>query len=158
MATAASPRHFPRILFSARLPILRTPTRPFLSNHNLIVPRNNNNITASPRTTTRRTMATSTGRKYEWLVVVPDFPGTLAKRLEVRPTHFAGLKPRLDSGQFQMGGSILDEVPQDDEPTSLKMNGSSLVVVAESKAEILDILRDDIYAKSGVWDVDNGKK
>lgn len=24
-------------------------------------------------------------RKYEWLVVVPDLPGVLEKRLEVRP-------------------------------------------------------------------------
>lgn len=24
-------------------------------------------------------------RKYEWLVVVPDFPGVLQKRLDVRP-------------------------------------------------------------------------
>jgi hypothetical protein len=29
--------------------------------------------------------STSAGRKYEWLVVVPDFPGALEKRLEVRP-------------------------------------------------------------------------
>lgn len=29
-------------------------------------------------------MASET-RKYEWLVVVPDKPGMMAKRLEVRP-------------------------------------------------------------------------
>lgn len=32
-----------------------------------------------------RTMATSAPRKFEWLVVVPDKPNMLAKRLEVRP-------------------------------------------------------------------------
>ena len=35
------------------------------------------------------------------------------------------------------------------------MNGSTMVIVAESKDEILSLLREDIYAKSGVWDVDN---
>lgn len=32
-----------------------------------------------------RTMASSAARKYEFLVVIPDFPGVREKRLEVRP-------------------------------------------------------------------------
>lgn len=102
-------------------------------------------------------MATSTGRKFEWLVVVPDFPGVLAKRMEVRPQHFAELKANVDSGKYQMGGAVLEEVPVDDQPSSMKMNGSTIVVVAESKEEILSILRDDVYAKSGVWDVEKAQ-
>jgi len=43
----------------------------------------------------------------------------------------------------------------DDEPSSLKMSGSTIVIVAESKEEVLATLRDDVYAKNGVWDVDN---
>ncbi|KAK3327118.1 hypothetical protein B0T19DRAFT_420827 [Cercophora scortea] len=105
----------------------------------------------------RRNMSSSAApvRKYEWLVVIPDFPGALAKRIEARPLHFAGLKPAMESGLYKMGGAVLDEVPADDEPTSLKMSGSTVIIVAESKEEILKVLRDDIYAKSGVWDVDN---
>lgn len=34
------------------------------------------------------------------------------------------------------------------------MSGSTLVIVASSKEEILQTLREDVYAKSGVWDVD----
>jgi hypothetical protein len=35
----------------------------------------------------RRNMATAemTPRKYEWLVVIPDFPGMLERRREIRP-------------------------------------------------------------------------
>jgi uncharacterized protein YciI len=94
-------------------------------------------------------------RKYEFLVVIPDFPGVQQKRLEVRPQHFAGLKPRAESGQWKMGGAILSEVPPDDEPTSLKFAGSMLVAEATSKEEVLDILKKDIYTESGVWDVEN---
>lgn len=36
-------------------------------------------------TRTMASSASSSPRTYEWLVVVPDKPGTLAKRLEVRP-------------------------------------------------------------------------
>lgn len=35
------------------------------------------------------------------------------------------------------------------------MAGSTLIIVAESKEEILGKLREDVYAKQGVWDVDN---
>jgi len=34
------------------------------------------------------------------------------------------------------------------------MSGSTLVIVASSKEEVLQTLREDVYAKSGVWDVD----
>lgn len=30
-------------------------------------------------------MSAAAPRKFEWLVIVPDVPGTLAKRMEVRP-------------------------------------------------------------------------
>lgn len=45
-------------------------------------------------------------RKYEWLVVIPDKPGMLAKRLEVRPQHFEGLTAAKESGLFKMGGML----------------------------------------------------
>ena len=32
-----------------------------------------------------RTMASSAPRKFEFLVVVPDFPGVLDKRIAIRP-------------------------------------------------------------------------
>ncbi|EGY13550.1 Protein YciI like protein [Verticillium longisporum] len=93
-------------------------------------------------------------RKYEWLVVVPDKPDTLAKRLEVRPTHFKNLQDKLDAGIFKMGGALLDEVPADDEPSSLKFNGSTLVCLAESREEVMGWLEKDVYAEAGVWDLE----
>ena len=52
-------------------------------------------------------------------------------------------------------GAILNSVPKDDDPASLDMAGSTVVIVAESKEEIVDVLKKDIYATSGVWDVDS---
>jgi uncharacterized protein len=54
-----------------------------------------------------------------------------------------------------MGGAVLEEVPKDDEASSLKFAGSTLVCVGETKQEIIDILKKDIYAESGVWDIEN---
>ncbi|KAI0005629.1 hypothetical protein F4779DRAFT_630103 [Xylariaceae sp. FL0662B] len=95
--------------------------------------------------------------KYEWLVVVPDKPGTAQKRLEVRPKHFEGLKPLLESGLLKTGGAVLNDKPETEDPSEFDWYGSTLVLVAESKEEVKEILAKDIYSISGVWDVDNAK-
>lgn len=69
--------------------------------------------------------------------------------------HFAGLKPAMDSGLYQMGGAVLNEVPQGDDPSKFSFAGSTIVIVAESRDEIKEILKKDVYATSGVWDVEN---
>ncbi|KAJ2903245.1 hypothetical protein MKZ38_010197 [Zalerion maritima] len=96
----------------------------------------------------------STPKKFEWLVVIPDTPGALAKRLEVRPTHFANLGPHIESGALPMGGAILSDIPKDDDPKSLDFVGSTIVYVASSREEVLEFLKNDIYGKTGVWDIE----
>lgn len=51
-------------------------------------------------------------------------------------------------------GAILNSVPKDDEPSSLDFAGSTLIMVAETKEEVIKALNDDIYATEGVWDVE----
>ncbi|CAM1500548.1 Fc.00g097100.m01.CDS01 [Cosmosporella sp. VM-42] len=91
--------------------------------------------------------------KYEFLVVVPDKPDVLAKRLEVRGQHFANMQPFLKDGSWKMGGAILHAVPKDDSPESLDFAGSTLVCVADSVEAVREQLSKDIYATSGVWDM-----
>ncbi|KAI1380853.1 hypothetical protein F4677DRAFT_201204 [Hypoxylon crocopeplum] len=93
--------------------------------------------------------------KHEWLVVVPDKPGTKEKRLEVRAQHFAGLKPYIESQQFKAGGAVLNDKPEGDNPAEFDWYGSTIIVVAESKEEVKAILEKDIYTASGVWDTEN---
>lgn len=72
-------------------------------------------LAAATTTTTRnaqihqhRMASTATEvRKFEWLVVIPDKPGMMAKRLEVRPQHFEGLTKAKESGLFKMGGEFV---------------------------------------------------
>jgi hypothetical protein len=47
---------------------------------------------------------------------------------------------------------LLEEVPKEGE--QMKMLGSAMVASASSKEELLEILKNDIYAKSEVWDLD----
>ncbi|KXJ90811.1 hypothetical protein Micbo1qcDRAFT_67229 [Microdochium bolleyi] len=110
----------------------------------------------------RRTMASSNvptpaPGKFEWLVVVPDKPGMKAKRLEVRPQHFAGLAKHLEAGAMKTGGAYFHTKPDNDDPTTWDFAGSTIVIEAASKEEIVEMLNADIYASSGVWDVENAQ-
>ncbi|AEO63604.1 2dfd283c-f207-4328-bbd7-303f58aaccb9 [Thermothielavioides terrestris] len=96
-------------------------------------------------------------KKFEWLVVIPDFPGAQQKRLDVRPEHFANLRPFRESGVYQMGGAILNEVPTSADPSTFSFAGSTIVMLASSREEIKEVLRQDVYGKSGVWDVENAQ-
>lgn len=104
-----------------------------------------------------RMMSSDTAiRKFEWLVVVPDYPGVQDKRMEIRPIHFANLGPAKDSGLIKMGGALLNDVPKNDNPESLAaagFAGSTLVMTASSREEIIEYLSQDVYSKSGVWDL-----
>ncbi|KAL4889051.1 YCII-related domain protein [Aspergillus ambiguus] len=91
--------------------------------------------------------------KKEYLCILPDKPGTLQKRLEVRPQHLEGVKPHVENGTVVVGGAMFDEHPAEGETPSFK--GSMLMVVAESKEAAMELIRNDIYSKSGVWDLEN---
>ncbi|RQM05503.1 hypothetical protein DH86_00001525 [Scytalidium sp. 3C] len=105
------------------------------------------NIISSPI----RTMSSATAPKFEWLVILPDQKDALQRRLDVRPEHFKGLS--ANKGQvWTMGGAILDEVPKDDK---LSFKGSCVVAVGASKEEVIEKLKEDVYAKNNVWDFDN---
>ncbi|RYC54159.1 hypothetical protein CHU98_g12052 [Xylaria longipes] len=69
--------------------------------------------------------------------------------------HLEGVKPLAASGFIKTGGALLNEKPEGDDASKFSFYGSSLVCVASSKEEIFEVLRKDIYATTGVWDLDN---
>lgn len=92
--------------------------------------------------------------------------------------HFEGLTKLKESGAFKMGGNtafplplragskpgadghlgaVLEEMPPDDEVSSMKFSGSTLMIVAESKQAVIDLIKDDIYVTSGVWDLEKAQ-
>ncbi|RFU77219.1 dimeric alpha-beta barrel [Trichoderma arundinaceum] len=117
-----------------------------------------------------RTMATSKPlRPYEFVCIIPDKPGpeVRAKRLEVRPPnhdatllssqHFSDMTPTLKDGWLKMGGGLLNEVPEDDDANKFDFAGSIMVLLADSKEEVLEKLRGDIYTRAGVWDLEKAQ-
>lgn len=51
-------------------------------------------------------------------------------------------------------GALLNDVPKDDEVSSLDFFGSTIVISAESKEEVLEVLKKDPYVKADVWDLE----
>ncbi|KAI0536324.1 hypothetical protein GGR58DRAFT_398225 [Xylaria digitata] len=138
-------------LLRPRIPPIPSPSSPFSARTRL--PLSKSNPFAYPMAS----ISTPPAGQYEWLVVVPDKPGVHEKRLEVRAQHLAGTKPLAESGFIKTGGAIFNEKPESDDASKFSFYGSSLVCVASSKEEILELLRKDIYATSGVWDLDNAQ-
>lgn len=52
-------------------------------------------------------------------------------------------------------GAIFEKHPVEDEPAMFR--GSVVVYAAESEAEVRKIIENDIYATSGVWDVEKSQ-
>jgi len=77
----------------------------------------------------------------------------LKDRLKFRQQHLADIPKQVEAGKITNAGAIFHELPTDDKPK--KFAGSSLNVVADSKEEVLDIIKQDIFAKEGIWDVEN---
>ena len=66
-------------------------------------------------------------------------PDALALRAPVRPEHLARAGALLRSGQIIEAGGFADA------------SGSLFLVRAASEAEALDLFRDDVYMRTGVW-------
>ncbi|KAL2833367.1 hypothetical protein BDW59DRAFT_156864 [Aspergillus cavernicola] len=88
----------------------------------------------------------------EFLCILPDKPGVQDKRLEVRPKHLEGVKPLVEAGKVVVGGAMFNAHPADGETPSFK--GSMLICLVENEEQVWEIIRNDIYTKNGVWDLD----
>lgn len=83
----------------------------------------------------------------EWNVIVYDKPGT--DRTATRPTHVANIPQAVNQGIVTSVGAIY----QDAEKT--KFAGSAFHLIANSKEEIVDFLKKDIYYENGIWDINS---
>lgn len=80
-------------------------------------------------------------------MIVYDKPGT--DRTLVRPQHVAAIPEAVNSGIVTSVGAIYQDVEK------TKFAGSTFHLFAESKEEILDFLKKDIYYQEGIWDIES---
>lgn len=90
-------------------------------------------------------------KMVEWVVIIYDKPGS--DRSTCSEEHFAGIPPLVEQGKIVCGGALYNEpTTPGAEPTSA---GSHLQVVADTKEEVLELIHKDIFAKNGIWDLEN---
>src|SRR4051812_7019554 len=72
-------------------------------------------VSSKPRLSSTSTPTSIMSNKKEYLVMIPDHPNSLQKRIAVRPKHLEKLKPHLESGDVVFGGATLSAHPKDGE-------------------------------------------
>lgn len=87
----------------------------------------------------------------EWVAIIFDKPGS--DRSTCRPEHLAGIPPLVEQGKLVCAGAIYNEPKEPDGERTFA--GSHLQIVADTKEEALELIHNDVFAKNGIWDLDN---
>ncbi|KAI5955560.1 hypothetical protein KGF57_003693 [Candida theae] len=82
----------------------------------------------------------------EYLVTVYDFPNT--DRTKVRPQHVADIPANVPNPVHSAGAIYTDE-------SRTKFAGSTFHLAANSRDEIIEFLKKDVYYREGIWDIDS---
>jgi len=100
-----------------------------------------------------RTMSSSAPKLHQFVVYCLDKTDEecMTRRLGVREQHLKGAKLLLNKGTMKFGGALLTPESIID-GNERKMIGSMVVMEGESEKQIKDIIENDIYYTSGVWD------
>lgn len=88
-----------------------------------------------------------TQKNLEWLVLIYD--NAVNQRLAFRAQHLAKVPANISSGVVTSCGPIFKD------ETKKEFLGSSFTVVAETRSQVIDFLKKDIYLTEKVWDFDN---
>lgn len=103
-------------------------------------------------------------RQSHYLVMVRDHANSLEKRMEVRPKHLDRAKVAYDQGILRAGGALLNEPIQipvegltlnskSNQLVEDRMTGSTFILELPSQEICYQWLKDDPYAKGGVWNL-----
>ena len=79
------------------------------------------------------------GLESVWLVEATYAPDAAETRLPFRAEHLAGVRDRLASGVYVEAGAFAD------------VSASVILVRADSAEAAIELVRDDVYLRNGVW-------
>ncbi|PHH67762.1 hypothetical protein CDD82_1151 [Ophiocordyceps australis] len=89
----------------------------------------------------------------EWLVVIPDHAGVLARRIAIRPQHSPNFVNLHQEGYVSWAGPLFTKHIEASKTRPFK--GSAMVLNDRDKNGILKRLSEDVYVKENIWDLDN---
>ncbi|KAF3915958.1 hypothetical protein AA313_de0206996 [Arthrobotrys entomopaga] len=92
----------------------------------------------------------SSGTQNEWLVILPD--KTDAEAVNRRLAHLEAANAKVAEGKINFGGVMLHEHIKEGETPKFK--GSVMLFQAETKEEVMEIVKGDVYVDNDVWDLE----
>ncbi|KAK6358869.1 hypothetical protein TWF696_000049 [Orbilia brochopaga] len=98
------------------------------------------------------TAAAPAPTENEWLVILPDKPDAVERRLAVRSEHLAAATARVKAGVINFGGIMLHDHPVEGETPKFK--GSIMLLQVPTKEDVVEIIKGDKYVENDVWDLD----
>ncbi|RAL06661.1 uncharacterized protein BO97DRAFT_287926 [Aspergillus homomorphus CBS 101889] len=92
----------------------------------------------------------------EWLVLFPDMPNVLDRRLEIRPRHSPNFV-RLHKEQWvTWAGPVFEKHTFPGNPRR-PFKGSVMVINDVGKEQIWERLKSDPYIQEKIWDLENAR-
>ncbi|KAK6202415.1 uncharacterized protein RJT21DRAFT_1813 [Scheffersomyces amazonensis] len=113
----------------------------------LLTPTNSRLLKPIVTTPVRLFSSTLKKMSQEYTVIIYDKPGT--DRTKVRPIHLQDLVGTVNAGVVIAGGALFTD------ETKTKFVGSTLQIAANSKEEVIEALKQDVYYREGIWDIDS---
>ncbi|CAD6569163.1 MAG: hypothetical protein CYPHOPRED_003116 [Cyphobasidiales sp. Tagirdzhanova-0007] len=89
---------------------------------------------------------------YTYLCLLPDFAEG-SKRMSVRPQHRANAKKHREEGSLINSGATFSEDISKSTDGVGKMDGTWMLIRAESLEKAREFVSDDVYATGGAWDL-----
>ncbi|KAK9460365.1 uncharacterized protein V1516DRAFT_625930 [Lipomyces oligophaga] len=89
-------------------------------------------------------------QKYEFVVIIPDQADANTRRIGVRQAHLENVRKLFAEGILSSGGAYLDGPIVEGETPSFR--GSVVTIIAESKEQVIEIMKSDPYTTAEVWD------
>ncbi|KAH8811528.1 hypothetical protein F5884DRAFT_278919 [Xylogone sp. PMI_703] len=112
--------------------------------------------TSPPSTTFANIKTTKEPREFtEWLVVIPDRPGVLSRRIAIRPRHSPNFVRLHNEGYVSWAGPLFER--HVDNHMQRPFKGSVMVVNEYNKDGFMEKIQSDVYVQERVWDLDNAE-
>ncbi|KAF5020408.1 hypothetical protein F66182_7570 [Fusarium sp. NRRL 66182] len=88
----------------------------------------------------------------ERLVILPDMPNVLARRVEIRPRHSPNFLRLHNEGYVSWAGPVFDQ-HVDADISKKPFKGSVMVINEGSWKGFMEKVGTDIYIKESIWDL-----
>ncbi|PYH46506.1 uncharacterized protein BP01DRAFT_355518 [Aspergillus saccharolyticus JOP 1030-1] len=110
----------------------------------------------TPASSPSEAPAAAAAEPREWLVLFPDMPNVLDRRLEIRPRHSPNFV-RLHQEQWvTWAGPVFEKHTFPGNPRR-PFKGSVMVINEVGKEQIWDRLKSDPYIQEKIWDLENAR-